>query len=156
MMIDRRGRNGYFDIKVYRNGKLFRHDIIKNLITDVALNKEIGILLGTAPNMEIKYMGFGTDNTAPTVSDTQLGSESARFQPTTAFSQVAIGKTSGAFFLTSTDLNGVDIEEIGVFCGSTASSTANSGTLLSRILWSFSKTANDEIEITRIDTVERG
>lgn len=155
-MNDNRVRQGYFDIKVYRNGKLFKHDIIKNIITDVALNKEIEILLGNAPDMNIEYIAFGTSNTTPTVSDTQLGSESARYQPTTAFSRTAIGRTEGSVFLTSTDLVGVDIEEIGVFCGSSATSSANTGTLLSRILWSFSKTANDEIEITRTDIVERG
>ena len=155
-MIDKRSRNGYFDIKVYRNGKLFKHDIIKNIITDVALNKEIEILLGNAPDMEIEYMAFGTNNTAPAVTDTQLGAESGRFPPTIAFSRTAIGVTEGSFFLTSTDLVGVSIREIGVFCGSTATASANTGTLLSRILWSFNKTANDEIEIVRTDTVERG
>lgn len=150
-----RGRKGYFDIKVYRDGKLFKHDVIKNIITDVALNKEIEILIGNAPDMNIEYMAFGTDNTAPTAADTTLGSESARFQPTTAFTRTAVGTTSGSVFLTSSDLVGVDIEEIGVFCGSSATATADTGTLLSRILWSFSKTANDEIEITRTDTVQR-
>lgn len=155
-MIDKRGRKGYFDIKVYRNGKLFKHDIIKNIITDVALNKEIEILLGNAPDMEIQYFAFGTSSTAPAVSDTQLGSESARFQPTTAFTRTSIGRTEGSVFLTSTDLVGVSIREIGVFCGSSATGSANTGTLLSRILWSFEKTANDEVEVTRTDIVERG
>ena len=155
-MIDKRGRQGYFDIKVYRSGKLYKHDIIKNIITDVALNKEIEILLGNAPDMEIQYMAFGTSNTAPSVSDAQLGSESARFQPTTAFTRTAIGTVEGSVFLASGDLVGVSIREIGVFCGSGATSSANTGTLLSRILWSFDKTANDEIEITRSDIIQRG
>ena len=155
-MIDKRGRKGYFDIKVYRNGKLFKHDIIKNIITDVALNKEIEILIGNAPDMNIEYIAFGTSNTTPAVSDTQLGSESARFQPTTAFTRTAIGTVEGSVFLASGDLVGVNIEEIGIFCGSSATGSANTGTLLSRILWSFAKTANDEIEITRTDIVERG
>lgn len=155
-MIDERGRQGYFDIKVYRSGNLYKHDIIKNIITDVVLNKEIEILLGNAPDMEIQYMAFGTSNTAPSVSDTQLGSESARFQPTTAFTRTAIGTVEGSVFLASGDLVGVSIREIGVFCGSGATSSANTGTLLSRILWSFDKTANDEIEVTRTDIVERG
>ena len=155
-MIDKRGRKGYFDIKVYRNGKLFKHDIVKNILTDVALNKEIEILLGNAPDMQIEYMAFGTSNTTPSVSDAQLGSESARFQPTTAFTRTAIGTVEGSVFLASGDLVGVNIREIGVFCGSGATSSANTGTLLSRILWSFDKTANDEIEITRSDIIQRG
>ena len=155
-MDDKRGRKGYFDIKVYRNGKLYKHDIIKNIITDVALNKEIEILLGNAPDLQIKYMAFGTDNTTPTASDTMLGAESDRFPPTTAFSRISVGVTEGSVFLTSSDLVGVSIREIGVFCGSTATATADTGTMLSRILWSFEKTANDEIEIIRTDTVERG
>ena len=155
-MNSKRGRKGYFDIKVYRNGELFKHDIIKNIITDVALNKEIEILLGVAPDMEIEYMAFGTSNTAPTASDTTLGVESGRFQPTTAFARTSVGVTEGSFFLTSSDLVGVSIREIGVFCGSAATATADTGTMLSRILWSFEKTANDEIEIIRTDTVARG
>ena len=154
--IENRGRKGYFDIKVYRKGKLFKHDIIKNIITDVALNKEIEILLGNAPDMEINYMAFGTDNTTPAPSDTTLGSESARFQPTTSFTRIGVGETIGSIFLVSSDLVGVAIKEIGVFCGSAATSTTDTGTMLSRILWSFDKTVNDEVEITRTDTVERG
>lgn len=154
-MNNKRGRKGYFDIKVFRDGKLFKHDVIKNIITDVALNKEIEILIGNDPDMNIEYMAFGTDNTTPSATDTTLGSESGRFQPTTAFTRTAIGTTEGSFFLTSSDLIGVNIREIGVFCGSSATSSADTGTLLSRILWSFNKTANDEIEITRTDTVQR-
>ena len=155
-MNSKRGRKGYFDIKVYRNGKLFQHDIIKNIITDTALDKEIEILLGIAPDMAVEYFAFGTGATTPLATETQLVSESDRFQPTTAFVNTGIGIVEGSVFLTSSDLVGVNIREIGIFCGSSATSSANTGTMLSRILWTFNKTANDEIEIVRTDTVERG
>lgn len=155
-MDDKRGRKGYFDIKVYRDKKLFKHDIIKNIITDMALDREIEILLGNAPDMQIKYFAFGTDATTPLATDTQLGTEVGRFQPTTAFVNTGIGIVEGSVFITSSDLVGENIREIAIFCGSGATSSANTGTMLSRILWTFNKTANDEIEIVRTDTVERG
>ena len=154
-MTEKRGREGYFRIRVWRNGKLFKEDIVKNIITDIALNKEIGIYAGTAPDMQIMYCAFGTDNTAPTASDTTLGSESGRFAVTTATATGGTGIVTTGFYLTASDLVGVNIEEIGIFCGSTATASADTGTLLSRILWSFAKTVNDEIEIVRTDTVAR-
>ena len=154
-MTENRAREGQFLITVSRNGKLFRQDLVKNIITDTALDKEIDILIGTAPDMQIKYVAFGTDNTAPTASDTTLGSESGRFVPSTAFANTGTGVVQGNFRLTSSDLVGVDIEEIGIFCGSGATASADTGTLMSRILWSFSKTAADEIDIVRTDTVAR-
>ena len=155
-MDSKRGRKGYFDIKEYRQGKLFKHDVIKNIITDVALDKEIEILLGTAPDMAVEYFAFGTGSAVPLATDTQLGAEVGRFQPTTAFINTGIGIVEGSVFLTSSDLVGENIREIAIFCGSTATGSANTGTMLSKILWSFDKTANDEIEIVRTDTVERG
>jgi len=150
-----RDREGQFDIMVFRNGRLYQHDVVKNLVTNSALNKEIEILLGVAPDLQIKYMAFGTGSTAPSGTDVKLVSEQLRIPPTTAFSRTATGETNGGFFLTSTDLVGVTIEEVGIYCGSTATATVDTGTLLSRALWHFEKTANDEISITRIDKVIR-
>jgi hypothetical protein len=48
------------------------------------------------------------------------------------------------------------IEEIGIFAGSTATVSADSGILVSRILWHRVKTSNDEIQFTRIDKIVRG
>lgn len=154
-MTENRGRAGEFRIRVWRDGKLFREDIVKNIITDVALNKEMGIYAGTAPDMQIEYAAFGTDNTTPTAADSTLGSESGRIAVTTATAVGGTGIVTTGFYLTASDLNGVDIEEIGIFCGSGASAAADSGTLLSRILWTFSKTSSDEVDIVRTDTTAR-
>ena len=150
-----RGREGYFTIRVWRKGKLIREDTVKNIITDAALDKEIGIYAGTAPDIQIQYCALGTDNTTPTASDTALGSESDRFPITTPTATGGTGIMTTGFYITASDLVGVTIEEIGIFCGSGATAAADSGTLLSRILWNFSKTINDEIEILRTDTVAR-
>jgi hypothetical protein len=48
-----------------------------------------------------------------------------------------------------------NLEEIGIFCGSTATSSVNTGTLMSRILFKKTKTANEEITIRRTDKVVR-
>ena len=152
-MIDNRARTGTYIITVRRNGKIFRQDVVHNIITNAALNEEIGIYAGTAPDLQIKYMAFGTGNSSPVATQTTLDSESGRIAVTTSTAVGGNGIITTGFRLTTADLNGVDIEEVGVFCGSGATASADSGTMMSRILWSFSKTSSDEIDIVRTDTI---
>ena len=45
----------------------------------------------------------------------------------------------------------VTIQEIGIFAGSSATATKDSGILVSRILWAYSKTGSEELNFTRSD-----
>lgn len=129
-------------------------EVIWNRITDVALNALIEALDGTDPDMEVAYLAIGTDNSALSDSDTQLGTEVFRTQDLTS-TRTATGEFTTTF--TVLDSEAVTTwEEIGIFCGTGATGTANTGTMLSRILYTKEKTSLEEIDITRVDKLERG
>lgn len=127
-------------------------EVIKNMITDAGLAAMAKALTGD-PDIEIKYLALGTSDAAVTGAETQLGAEIFR----TAITDISRSGSvvTSTFYVLSGEGIG-QIEEIGIFVGSTASDTANSGTLLSRVLWSHEKTMDEEITITRVDTIGRG
>jgi hypothetical protein len=142
------GWEGIFYIKI--NGK---EEIIHNRITDLALNELANALEGSGADIGLAYLALGTDNTPVSDSDTKLGNEIFRTQ----FQSVTVTDTgevtSLAIVLESEAA--AQIEEIGIFGGSSAGASADSGTLISRILWSRNKTNRDEIQFTRTDRIVR-
>lgn len=129
-------------------------EVVKNKIMDTVLSQLIGALQGNSPNLEIKYCALGTSNTPITVLDTKLGNEIFR-TPIVSQSGTATGEVTTDFLVLATEAVG-SIEEIGIFGGSTATSTKDTGTLISRILWSKTKTNSEELTIKRIDKILRG
>jgi len=125
--------------------------IIHNMITNAGLAL-LAQNLVAATDSRILYIAIGTSSTAVSASDTQLSVEVYR-QAVTAISRSG-GVVTSTFYLSTGEAN-VAIAEIGIFAGD-ATAAANSGTLLSRILWSHTKTADEEITITRTDTIARG
>ena len=121
---------------------------------DTVLNQLIDSLVGTAPNLEIKYLAVGTSSAALGDAQTQLTTEIFRTPAVTGPTRTATGQVETEFTILDSEAVAT-IEEIGIFGGSTASITANSGTLISRILWHKVKTSSEEITITRIDKVVR-
>lgn len=148
-MINELGWQGTFKIKT-KDGE----EIIKNRIMDAALTELLKVLTGDATNMELKYLAVGTDNTPVTNNDTQLGNEIFRTQFTSS-SVTGTGELTSLAIILEAEAIGT-IEEIGIFAGSTANASADSGILVSRILWHRVKTANDEIQFTRVDRIVRG
>jgi hypothetical protein len=146
-MINEMAWHGTYEIFV--NGKLEK--TIKNRILDAALDQFIKILQGTAPNMQIKYLAVGTGGNAISGSDTQLQTEIFR-TPVTSQTKTATGEVKTEFVIFNDEAIGA-IKEIGIFGGSSATGTANTGVLISRILWNFNKTADKEINIRRTDKV---
>ena len=147
-MIENIGWQGKFVIKT-KDGI----EVINNRITNLALNKLRDALNGVASDLEIKYLALGTSNTAIDDTDTQLGTEIFRTQFTTkAVSD--FGKIESTAIVLETEAVG-SIREIGIFAGSTATSTVNSGVMISRILWTREKTGLESIQFTRIDTIGR-
>jgi len=127
---------------------------ITNRVTDALLNELIESLQGTAPDIQIKYLALGTSNTPASNTDTQLGAEIFR-TAVTAQTKTGVGELATDFTVLDVEAVGA-IEEIGLFGGSTATAAANSGVLLSRILWHKVKTASEEITFRRIDKITRG
>jgi len=69
--------------------------------------------------------------------------------------RTGIGESTAIALITDTDYDG-PIEEIGVFAGSGASGSVDTGLMISRVLWSYTKTATEELQFTRIDKIIRG
>ena len=132
------------------DGNVLQEDTINNLITTAGKNL-LAKALRESTDCEIKYIAIGSSNTAPSTSDSQLGSETFRKAVT---SQVAgsSGVTITNLYVAPEEAVGT-IEEIGFFSGSTASATTNSGTLYARVLYSRTKTAVESIQIERTDTI---
>lgn len=143
------GWSGFFEIKTL-NGI----DVVKNRIMDVALDELLKVLQGQTTNLEIKYLAVGRDGTPVTNNQVLLGNEVFR-TPFLSRNKSGIGELRHVTVIRDNEAVG-SIREIGVFGGSSATDQANSGILISRILWSRDKTSLEEIQITRIDRIVRG
>jgi len=143
---------GFFDIEIFSEGKLVDKIHLKNLLTTVSQTARVQQLLGTyaggADALEIKYFAFGDDATAPSVSDVTLGNELFRKQITSI--SASGGNVQSIVNLGSAEAN-FGIREIGVFCGSLATATADSGTLLARVAVNINKNSNITMNIVRTD-----
>jgi len=155
-MISKLGWSGKFKIKIKNvlSGKI-EEDIVNNRITDIALDKIINLLDNIDPDLDIKYLAIGTGTSPVNNFDTQLDNEIFRTQ-----AQNSENISTGEFETKFTVLESEAVatwEEIGIFCGNGATSTANTGTMLSRILYNRDDKTNLElIDITRVDKIERG
>lgn len=131
------------------NGKVVQEDIINNTITSAGKNL-LAKALRESTDCEIKFIAIGSDSTAASTADTQLGTETFRKAVT---SQIAggTGVTVTNLYVAPEEAVGT-IAEIGFFSG-TASATTNSGTLYARVLYSRTKTAVESIQIERTDTI---
>jgi len=121
---------------------------------DNTLDELIKVLQGTSTDLEIKYLALGTDSTAITDTDAALGTEVFRVALTDITKSGTGELTSLAVVLDNEAV--ATIEEIGLFAGAAAGAGADSGTLVSRILWHRVKSASEELQFTRIDTIVRG
>ena len=134
--------------------KIKEETVVKNRLMNAALDEMIKVLQGQSTDMEIKYLALGTGNTAITDTDTTLDTEIFRTADQ-SLTKTDTGELTSLFIVLDSEAVAA-IEEIGVFGGTTATATADTGTLISRILWSRNKTATEEIQFTRIDTIGRG
>lgn len=131
-------------------GRWHLHNTLTTINQTVRTQMLLGTYTGALDALQIKYFAFGTGSTPATAADTQLASEYYRKQ-VTQISSSASGVVNSTCALTASEVN-TEIREIGVFCGSGATSTANSGTLLSRIVVDIVKTQNILLNIIRTDT----
>jgi len=104
-------------------------------------------------NPKVTYLALGSGTTAPSISDTQLVAETFR-KAVTSYSTGSNGEILISMFLGPSDLVGGDIEEVGVYAGSSATNTPNSGILVARGLWSHpSKSGSESVTFTLDTTV---
>lgn len=125
-----------------------------NLITTDALNMMRDGLYGDVTDMEIKYLAYGDDNTAPAVGQSDLINEVAR-KARTSQSKPAAGQQTYVQYIDPSEW--IDqIEELGWFAGAAAGAGAGTGIMVSRVLYSRNKTALESLQIERTDTFEEG
>ena len=137
-----------------KTGRLLWSQRIDNQLMAINQTIRTQMLLGTwsgsADDIQIKYFAFGTGSTAVTVNDTKLDSESFR-KVATQVTNPSDGVVKSVCALTTGEANFV-IKEIGVFCGSTATASADTGTMISRILVNIDKNSNIALNVIRTDT----
>ena len=120
-----------------------------NLIVTAGKNMIAARLAGEANNCNITYGAVGTDNTAPVVGNTTLGTELAR-KVLASISRSGNVISCTTFFSTSEAVG--SIEEIGMF-GEAGSVTPDSGTMLNHLLLSFTKSGSQTMSIQGTFTI---
>lgn len=153
MINEKTNHLGKYNLIVRENGIIIEDIDFTNLITNAYLDELAKVPQGIAPDFEIKYVAIGTDNTTPTVTDTTLGTEIFRKQVTSQ-DKTGTGEVTTIFVIFDSEAV-ANWQEIGIFVGSTATGSADSGVLASRVLYSRNKTALEEIQITRKDIFGR-
>lgn len=144
------GLKGEWTIEIRRNGELIRTLHYKNHLTAVYQGSVLNQLKGvSAVDLSIKYIAIGTDGTTATANDTQLYAEVFRSTPT---SKTVMDGYMQTIWVLTPEQGNVRIREIGVFAGD-ATLTANSGSLLSRVVVDIEKTQSFEITMIRRDYV---
>ena len=126
------------------NGNIRHKQVIDNLITDVALNRQAELIVGNSTT-PIKYLALaiGANSTAPQTGDTQLISETFR-QPflNKTYNPANTGQVVFRWVVSFDDITTTpNIKEIGVFATDGISDESdietlpNLGLMVSRILF---------------------
>jgi len=132
-------------------GKVIDVKRYHNIVTTVGLAMIIDAFQGTVTDCEIKYIAVGDDNTTPVIGDTTLVSETFR-KATTSFSEASSTSLETVCYIAPDEAVG-QIEEIGWFAGTDAGAGADSGIMISRVLYSHDKSALESIQVERTDTI---
>ncbi len=116
----------------------------KNLITNAGKNYILKRMVAdqTPAGLRFTHCALGTGTTAPTVADTQLQTEIYRNNMASGSENTNVGFWTA--FYTATETAGT-YREFGIFINGT--STANSGTLFSRVAINITKTNTESLTI---------
>ena len=130
-----------------RTGRVLGRTRAHNLITTAGkvllarmLAEESGYDTG------ITYLGIGTNATAPLITDTTLGTETARKAVATPVYRVSNRLQFKAYF-PSADCN-VFVKEVGLFGHSTASTTLDTGELFNHAALSKDNSGGSPVDLT--------
>jgi len=145
---------GEYEIIVTHQDGTTKKENIKNRITNAGLNMLRDGLNGGVTDLELKYLALGIGDTAINDTDTQLINEQFRttFISTTKPGVGLLQKT-GLVLDSEAVFN---IKELAIFAGASATSTADTGIMVSRILYARDKTNLESIQFVRTDTIDRG
>lgn len=133
-------------IRDAKTGKIKSQDRIHNTFCTVGKNAIADALRGNEANSRgiITYCAVGTSSVAPTAADTTLNTEIFRklISVRSASGKVATFQT----FFTTAEANGT-LREAGLF-GDDATSSANTGTLFSKLAINRTKTSGDTLTLS--------
>jgi hypothetical protein len=132
------------------DGSLIDTTEFHNKVTNTGLNWLADGLRSTIRVNSLQYLGWGSGNVAVATTDIQLSTEKGRKLLTSQTSSNT-GVCISICYIGPTEAT-TDIEELAWFAGSSASATVNSGRMMSRVLYSRTKTALESLTITRTDT----
>ncbi len=125
---------------------------LTNKITGAARNMLRDALRGSVTDCKIKYLAWGSDNTAPADSDVALGAEFGRKQ-ITSYDYDDYGIEITTTYMAPYEGVEAAIEELGWLAGANATATPGSGILVARVLYSRAKTNLESLQIERTDTL---
>lgn len=103
---------GIFSMKVFKNGVLIDELTENNLIVNGARDQVARLIAGNVIGRNIKKIAFGTNGTAPDVSDTAITNQYTR--DVSGFSYPAMGQVQIDWELPVTENNGMAIMEFGL------------------------------------------
>ena len=151
-MIEKTIRKGKWLISKYKDGKCIYKQTVKNTLTTLYQNAVLSNLKpdGTLADMRIKFFFFFFNDTAAQQTDTSLYNETYRQSVTTG--SINNNRLMTVLILPEGVATGA-IKEIGVFIGDTATSTPNSGVLMSRVTVDITKSENETLQLVRLDYI---
>lgn len=141
---------GNVKVEVMSSGIIVDTTQFHNLITEDGLNWMAKCVYSELYSANIKYMGWGSSNLTPSTGQTTLSSETGRKEITSHTVSTSFTATS-ITYLAPTDAIG-QIQELAWFVGTSALSSADTGCMISRTLYSRLKTNLESITVTRVDS----
>ncbi len=133
------------------DGSLKDEIFLCNELKDCWHNAIRDAMKGLVSDLEIKYLAWGSSNTANSPSQTTLVAEFGRKQ-VTAQEDGDTGELVTTVYISPSEATGATIEELGWFAGASTSGSADSGILVARVLYSRAKTNLESIQVERTDT----
>jgi hypothetical protein len=104
-------------------------------------------------DLQIKYMAWGSDNTAESAAHTKLLAEFGRKQITSQ-AEGLDGELVTTVYVSPEEGTETTIRELGWFGGPDASEDADTGIMVARVRYSRAKTNLESLDIVRTDGME--
>ena len=104
-------------------------------------------------DLQIKYMAWGSDDTAESPAHTKLIAEFGRKQITSQ-AEGLDGELVTTVYVSPEEGTESTIEELGWFGGGDATETKDTGIMVARVLYSRAKTNLESLDIVRTDSME--
>lgn len=135
---DKQPLKGILEYTVFKNGVAIEEVEEQNLIVTAGRTQLAHLLAGDFTGKQIAKIAFGTNGTAPALSDTKITNPFTK--DINGFSYPAAGQVQFNWSLATTEANGMSILEFGLICVDT--------TLFSRRIRESGKPINKESDIS--------